>query len=138
MRRCAILFACLMAALFAPPAAAQLAVGQHLEAAGFVMRPADTPQKMAILKKLPPHRFIARSNAGRRYYVYADASYCRCAFVGDEKALQAYRDIAAARLPQVPDLPPSGVSPVHEMIRDIDADIGVPDDDLFISFGIPF
>src|SRR4051812_2624704 len=38
------------------PAGAQLAADMKLEDAGFIMRRADTPEKMAQLRKLPPRK----------------------------------------------------------------------------------
>ena len=43
-----------------------------LEQSGFIMRPADTPQKLERLKLLPPLRFVRRTKPWRRYYLFAD------------------------------------------------------------------
>ena len=68
--------------------------------AGFVMRPADTPGKMKQLQKLKPHSFTARTKDGVRYYIYADPTDCKCAFVGYSagvRQLSPYARAAALR-----------------------------------------
>jgi len=53
-----------------------------LSAAGFHMKLADTPAKLANLQALPTRRLVANERAGRLYYVYADPEVCRCLYVG--------------------------------------------------------
>jgi hypothetical protein len=125
-------------AIFAGPATAQEGVGMRLESAGFVMRPANTPQKMERLRTLPAHKFVARRKAGTPYYIYADPTYCRCAYVGGQQAMNSYRDmVSPPRLaPGVRDFEGapsgSGASLESEMIRDMEDD-GAPagEEDLF-------
>jgi hypothetical protein len=74
-------------------AVAQEAIGMKLEAAGFVMREANTPRKMARLKTLPPHKFVRRMKNGVPYYIYADPTYCKCALIGNQDAMNSYRDM---------------------------------------------
>jgi hypothetical protein len=61
-----------------------------LTAAGFKTKLADTPEKMAELKKLPPLKFIQKDHNGKTLTLYADPAGCRCLFFGDQAALQAY------------------------------------------------
>jgi hypothetical protein len=89
----------------ASSARAQLATDMKLEDAGFVMRRADTPEHMAQLRKLPPRMFATRMGKTGRYFIWADPDTCRCAFVGTEKAMQAFRDMRRARLPQPDNVP---------------------------------
>ncbi|MFT8471534.1 hypothetical protein [Acetobacter persici] len=63
----------------------------HLAAAGFAFRPADTAQRQAMLNKLPPHRFVRRVHGDQVFYVYADPTICDCLYVGDQKAYGAYQ-----------------------------------------------
>jgi len=66
----------------------------HLAAAGFISRPANTPQRQAMLKQLPPHQFLRRVRGDSVTYVYADPLVCNCLYVGDQAAFaryQAYR-----------------------------------------------
>ena len=64
-----------------------------LERAGFGKMPADTPQKLAHLKSLPQHRLIHHERDGKKYVLYADATYCVCVYVGNETQLQHYRNL---------------------------------------------
>jgi hypothetical protein len=47
-----------------------------LSAAGFVVRPANTPERQAMLNRLPPHKFVQRVNGDVIHYVYADPLVC--------------------------------------------------------------
>jgi hypothetical protein len=100
--------------------------------AGFVMRPADTPRKLERLKLLPPLKFVVRKRHGGRYFIYADPNVCKCVFVGNQAALQAYRDMPA-RPAQPGNVPPRGVVPEATTIDDIDNDTDAlfGDDDFF-------
>jgi len=60
-------------------------------AAGFVVRYADTPQKLAHLRKLPADKMVVRSRNGKTYYVYADPIICQCAYVGTPEAYRAFQ-----------------------------------------------
>ncbi len=62
-----------------------------LAGAGFNTRPADTPQRLAMLRTLPSHRFVHQVRNGHDVWIYADPTICRCLYVGSEQAWQAYR-----------------------------------------------
>jgi hypothetical protein len=49
---------------------------------GFQVRYADTPEKRAILRRLPPDKLLTRQTNGRTYYMYADPTMCVCVYVG--------------------------------------------------------
>jgi hypothetical protein len=118
--------------LAALPALAQLANDMKLEDAGFKMREANTPQKMARLRAIPPRVMVPHRKNGQLYYVYADPDYCKCAFVGDPAAMQAYRDMVAQRRLQQPDnVSASGFSVVNEMQNEMDDESGTNFDDIF-------
>jgi hypothetical protein len=68
-----------------------------LAAAGFTLRPADTPERRHMLASLPPHRFVRRDERNRVIYLYADPTVCSCLYVGDEKAYGTYRQDVLAR-----------------------------------------
>jgi hypothetical protein len=68
-----------------------------LAEAGFVSRSIDSPSRMALLKSLPPHRFVLRTTAGRRTYLYSDPIGCACVYVGDQQAYDRYRQQMATR-----------------------------------------
>ena len=72
-------------------AAQQPAPNNLFTAAGFAVKYADTPEKHAILRRLPPDKLVLRKRGGKTYYVYADPSICRCVYVGTPQAYQAYQ-----------------------------------------------
>jgi hypothetical protein len=63
----------------------------NLAAAGFIMKPANTPQREAMLARLPPHQFLIRQNGDAVHYVYADQLVCDCLYVGTQQAYDRYR-----------------------------------------------
>jgi hypothetical protein len=63
----------------------------NLAAAGFVVRPANTPERIAMLKRLPPHQFVQRVNSDVVHYVYADPLVCGCLYVGTQQAYNQYK-----------------------------------------------
>jgi hypothetical protein len=63
----------------------------NLAAAGFVVRPANTPERVAMLNRLPPHQFVQRVNGDVIHYVYADPLVCGCLYVGTQQAYSQYK-----------------------------------------------
>jgi len=61
-----------------------------LAAAGFQMRPADTPERLANLKSMPSRKVVARSKDGTVVYTYADPDWCQCLYVGGPEEYAAY------------------------------------------------
>ena len=80
-------------AMFGTAAGAQEVKDMDLEDSGFVMRPALTPQQLERVNLLPPHKFIARSKNGQRYFLYADPDLCKCVFVGNALAMANYQGL---------------------------------------------
>jgi hypothetical protein len=66
---------------------------QLLAAAGFKMKPADTPEKLAHLKTLTQLKVVPHERNGKMYYVYADAAYCQCLYAGNQEAYQRYENL---------------------------------------------
>ncbi len=64
---------------------------QVLAAAGFKMKPADTPEKHHNLLLLPQHQVIYHEREGKVVYLFADATTCHCLYVGSEKAYYRYQ-----------------------------------------------
>ena len=62
-----------------------------LSAAGFKMKLADTPEKMAKLQAMPQLKLRPLKRDGKLYYAYVDADGCRCTYLGDEAAYQSYQ-----------------------------------------------
>jgi hypothetical protein len=67
---------------------------QTLSAAGFQLRPADTPKKLTQLQTLTQRKIIRHRHEGKLLYLYADATYCQCLYVGNEQAYQKFRGLA--------------------------------------------
>ncbi len=64
---------------------------QLLAAAGFQLRIADTPEKLAHLEKLTQRKLVPHQKDGVVHFVFADASGCRCLYVGNAQAYQRYQ-----------------------------------------------
>lgn len=63
-----------------------------LVAAGFVKRIADTPERQAMLTRLPIDQFVIRQNGSTIHYVYADPLVCGCLYVGTEQAFAQFQE----------------------------------------------
>jgi hypothetical protein len=72
--------------------------GDLLAAAGFVQRKADTPERIAALKSLPPHQFMMRNSNGSVKYMYADPIACNCIYVGGQLAYNQYHQKMAGQV----------------------------------------
>jgi hypothetical protein len=62
-----------------------------LAGAGFQVRVADSPQRIAALKSLPPNKFVTRVKNGQPIYQYADPLVCKCIYLGTQQNWDAYR-----------------------------------------------
>jgi len=71
-----------------------LATERMLAAAGFQMKAADTPEKVAHLQALAPGKIVRRERNGEPSYVYADRNVCKCVYAGTEQQYQEYRKLA--------------------------------------------
>ena len=69
-------------------------VERTLAAAGFQMKFADTPEKMDHLQTMQQRTLFPTQRDGKPYYIYADATNCKCLYVGTEKAYQRYQKLA--------------------------------------------
>ena len=63
---------------------------QLLTAAGFKMKPADTPEKLAHLKSLPQDKITPNEKDGVVYYIYADVDNCQCFYWGLDQSYQNF------------------------------------------------
>lgn len=70
---------------------------QTLAAAGFQIKLADTPEKMAHLQTLTQHELVMHPADGAVRYIYADARFCQCLYAGDEQAYDAYQRLVQER-----------------------------------------
>lgn len=89
--RLASLAACLAVAACATPQQRAENREDLLAAAGFTVRPANTPARVASLRSLPPNRLVQQNRDGAVSYVYADPLICACLYVGDQAAYGRYR-----------------------------------------------
>ncbi len=64
-----------------------------LAAAGFQVRPANTPEKLQQLKSLTPRALVQMQKDGAPYWVVADPTVCQCLYVGDQSAYQRYEQL---------------------------------------------
>jgi hypothetical protein len=112
-------FMAIMAALslggYAATAVGQQSGGNFMfTSTGFQVRYADTPEKLAHLRRLPPDQFVVRKRNGRTYYVYADPTNCRCAYVGTPEAYQNYKTTYDPS-----QIPGGGVSIEDQMVNEM-------------------
>ena len=63
---------------------------EGLRAAGFTVRLADTPEKLASLKAMTQRRILVYTRLGQPYYVWPDARFCQCFYIGSEAQYQEY------------------------------------------------
>ncbi|MFT8550099.1 hypothetical protein [Acetobacter okinawensis] len=69
----------------------------HLAAAGFAFKLADTPARQQMLSRLPAHHFVRRVTGGQAFYVYSDPTVCDCLYVGDQTAYAQYQQYRQAK-----------------------------------------
>lgn len=68
-----------------------------LAAAGFVVKPANTPARIDMLNRLPKDKFARRIKGDVVTYVYADPKSCNCLYVGTEAAYGRYQKAVQAK-----------------------------------------
>jgi hypothetical protein len=73
------------------PATSQSAL---LAQAGFILRTADTPKRLAYINSIPPQKIVQHNYKGKTLYVVCIDPSTRQCFVGDEAAYQRYQDLA--------------------------------------------
>lgn len=67
---------------------------QLLAAAGFQIKLASTPAQIAHVQSLTQHKLVPHEKDGAVYYVYGDATTCKCLYWGNEQAYQRYQQLA--------------------------------------------
>ena len=65
-----------------------------LAAAGFQMRLANTPEKLAKVAAMTQRKLVPHEKDGETMFVYADATACKCVYVGTQQAHQRYQQLA--------------------------------------------
>lgn len=87
----AILAACLTVSACATPQQRAENRENLLAAAGFTVQPANTPERIASLRSLPPNKVVQHVRGDTVRYLYADPLVCACLYVGDQAAYGRYR-----------------------------------------------
>ena len=114
-------------ALFGGAAQGQEAIDMKLIQAGFIMRSVDTPAMMERARHLPHRRIASRMKDGQPFYIYADVDYCKCVLVGNQQALQSYRDMSLPPTPFPGDTAARGVNPENLVMFDANGLYGIDD-----------
>ncbi len=69
-------------------------VESTLAAAGFKMKLADTPERLAKLQAMPVRKIFMKQKDGETVYLYADSEFCKCLYAGRQEQYDAYRRMA--------------------------------------------
>ena len=64
---------------------------QMLAAAGFQRKIAQTPAQFANMQAMPQRKLVPQVWGGQTMYVYTDAQFCECVYVGTEANYQEYQ-----------------------------------------------
>lgn len=68
-----------------------------LESAGFKSVAANTPERIQVLKTLPPKKVTPVDRNGILFYVFADPDGCRCLRVGRQEQYEMYQRLQAGK-----------------------------------------
>lgn len=73
--------------------------GDVLMSAGFRQLQANTPDRMSDLQTLQPRAIsmVKSKRGGRTFFIYPDATFCNCLYVGDGEDYLEYRRLALKR-----------------------------------------
>lgn len=71
-----------------------MAIERRLSAAGFQMKLADTPEKLAHVNRLGQRRLVPMDKDGATVFVYADGESCKCVYVGSQANYQEYERLS--------------------------------------------
>ncbi len=75
-----------------------LATERELAAAGFQMKFAKTPEQIAKARALPQRTLTPTPGPdGNNRFVWADATDCKCIYVGSEAAYDRYQKLSATQ-----------------------------------------
>ena len=76
------------------PSSAATSQAALLAQAGFTLRTADTPKKLAYINSIPPQKVVQHNYQGKTLYVVCQDPSTKQCYVGDEAAYQRYQDLA--------------------------------------------
>ncbi len=75
-----------------------MATERELAAAGFQMKFAKSPEQIAQVGSLPQHKLTRTSGPdGEPGFVWADATDCKCIYVGSETAYDRYQRLSVSQ-----------------------------------------
>ena len=66
-----------------------------LAQAGFTLRTADTPKRLAYINSLPPQKVVQHNYKGKTLYIVCQDPSTKQCYVGDEAEYQRYQDLAS-------------------------------------------
>ena len=70
----------------------------QLAAAGFIIKPANTPERQQMLTRLPANQFVMRQNGDTIHFVYADPLVCGCLYVAHSRPTTSTRRISCSSI----------------------------------------
>ena len=76
------------------PSSAATSQAALLAQAGFTLRTADTPKRLAYLNSIPPQKVVQHNYQGKTLYVVCQDPSTKQCYVGDEAAYQRYQALA--------------------------------------------
>ena len=65
-----------------------------LRKAGFVAKPANTPERIQMMRSMPPNTFMKGLRGNETVFLYADPKVCGCLYVGTEAEFLRYKQQA--------------------------------------------
>ena len=71
--------------------------GEHARERGFKTIAANTPERIQVLKTVPPKKVTPVDRNGQTFYVYADPDGCRCLRVNREEQYEMYQRLEAGK-----------------------------------------
>ena len=97
MRRSALLGLLMLGGCVASPGALIVDQENSLSAAGFKVLPASSPERQAMLARLPANVVAQHIEGDQVSYLYGDPLVCHCLYVGDQQAFAHYQQDQIAR-----------------------------------------
>lgn len=75
----------------------QRSTASLLENAGFKTIAANKPERIELLKSLPPKKVVPVDRNGQTFYVYAEPDGCRCLRVGRQEQYELFQRLEAGK-----------------------------------------
>ncbi len=78
----------------APSSSPATSQADLLAQAGFALRTADTPKRLAYINSVPPQKVVQQNYKGKTEYVVCPDPSTKQCYVGDEAAYQRYQHLS--------------------------------------------